>query len=155
MLVHDENINETVVMQTAPHSLTNTIRKEIPFYDTDAIQMVWHGNYIKYLEDGREAFGKQFGLEYLHIFNSGYLAPIVDLHIKYLKTTTLGDSILIKTTYVPTESAKLVFKYAIYRESDMQMVAKAESTQLFLTREGKFELSTPDFLRKWREKVQS
>ena len=35
---------------------------EVPFYDVDPMSVVWHGNYVKYLEDGREAFGNQFQL---------------------------------------------------------------------------------------------
>ena len=62
---------------------TNTIKKKISFYEVDAIHMLWHGNYVKYLEDGREAFGEEFGLSYMSIFNNGYFAPIVDLHLKY------------------------------------------------------------------------
>ena len=142
------------MMHQAP-TLTNVIKKEIPFYDTDAIRVVWHGNYLRYLEDGREAFGKQYGLEYMHIFDSGYYAPIVDLHVKYKKTTTLGDTLVIETKYIPSKSAKLMFEYVIRRESDNEIVLEAETTQLFLTREGKFELSSPEFLVKWREKIKN
>ncbi len=134
-------------------TLTNVIQKEIPFYDTDAIRVVWHGNYLRYLEDGREAFGKQYGLEYLHIFNSGYYAPIVDLRVKYKKTSTLGDTLIIETRYIPSKSAKLMFEYTIYRSSDNEVVLEAQTTQLFLTRDGKFELSSPKFLVEWREKI--
>ena len=34
----------------------------VPFYDLDAIQMVWHGNYVKYMENAREAFGDKYHL---------------------------------------------------------------------------------------------
>lgn len=133
--------------------LTNTIKKKIPFYEIDVIQMMWHGNYLKYLEDGREAFGEEFGLEYMHIFNSGYVAPIVDLHLKYKKAASLGDTLIVETTYVPCSSAKLMFTYTIYREKDNAVLLKASSTQLFLTRDGVFELSCPAFLTEWRQKI--
>ena len=95
--------------------LTNTIKKKISFYEVDAIHMVWHGNYVKFLEDGREAFGEEFGLSYLKIFNSGYFAPIVDLQIKYKKTASMGDVLIVETTYVPSKSDKLMFDYKITR----------------------------------------
>ncbi|MBP7210318.1 MAG: acyl-CoA thioesterase [Paludibacteraceae bacterium] len=133
--------------------LTNIIKKKIPFYEIDGIHMMWHGNYVKYLEDGREAFGEEFGLEYMHIFNSGYVAPIVDLHLKYKKTASLGDTLIVETTYVPCDSAKLMFTYTIYREKDNAILLKATSTQLFLTRDGVFELSSPKFLKEWRQNI--
>jgi acyl-CoA thioester hydrolase len=131
--------------------LTNTIKKRIPFYEVDAIHMLWHGNYVKYLEDGREAFGEEFGISYMKIFNSGYFAPIVDLHLKYKKTASMGDILIVETTYVPSKSAKLMFEYKITRESDGATILKATSTQLFVTKDGVFELNVPEFLKKWRE----
>lgn len=130
---------------------TNTIKKKISFYEVDAIHMLWHGNYVKYLEDGREAFGEEFGLSYMSIFNNGYFAPIVDLHLKYKKTASMGDVLLVETTYVPTKSAKLMFDYTITRESDGATILKASSTQLFVTKDGHFEVTVPNFLREWRE----
>ena len=114
--------------------------------------MVWHGNYVKYLELGREEFGRQFGLEYMYIFRNGYVVPVVDLHLSYKKNAHLDDVLRIETTYIPTESAKLMFEYAIWRESDNELILTATSTQLFVTNEGEFELSTPDFVRAWRAK---
>jgi acyl-CoA thioester hydrolase len=131
--------------------LTNTIKKKISFYEVDAIHMVWHGNYVKFLEDGREAFGEEFGLSYLKIFNSGYFAPIVDLHIKYKKTASMGDVLIVETTYVPSKSAKLMFDYKITRESDGATILTASTTQLFVTKEGEFEITVPDFIREWRK----
>ena len=34
----------------------------IRFNEVDALGIVWHGNYVKYFEDGREAFGEKFDL---------------------------------------------------------------------------------------------
>ena len=49
--------------------LTTEIEFDIRFSETDAMGVVWHGNYLKYFEDGREAFGKEFGMEYLDIYS--------------------------------------------------------------------------------------
>ena len=42
--------------------LINRSKIEVRFSEVDSMSVVWHGNYVKYLEDGREAFGKEFGL---------------------------------------------------------------------------------------------
>lgn len=124
----------------------------VPFYDLDAIQMVWHGNYVKYMENAREAFGAKYGFEYLHIFNSGYLAPVVDMHLKYKVSARMGDTLRIKITYVPTAAAKMIFKYVITRLSDNAVILEAETTQLFVTRNGDFEPGNPDFVKEWKQK---
>lgn len=44
-------------------SFTSEIR--VRFVETDPLGIVWHGNYIQYFEDGREAFGRHHGISYL------------------------------------------------------------------------------------------
>lgn len=132
-------------------TLTNRIKIKIRFSEVDSIKMAWHGSYVKYLEDGREEFGREFGLEYMHMFNSGYVAPIVDMHLQYKQTVTIDDTIIVETTYVPNRAAKLVFDYKIYRESDMALVLTARTIQLFMSHDGTFEVSNPEFFAKWKE----
>ncbi|MCQ2975865.1 MAG: acyl-CoA thioesterase [Bacteroidales bacterium] len=132
--------------------LSETIDFTVPFYDLDAIQMVWHGNYVKYMENAREAFGAKFGFEYLHIFNSGYLAPVVDMHIKYRNSARIGDNLQIKITYIPARSAKMVFQYIVTRKCDNAVIIEAETTQLFVSRNGDFEVTNPDFFIEWKKR---
>ena len=51
------------------NSLKEAVRIQIRFSEVDALRMVWHGNYVQYMEDAREAFGRKYGLEYMHIYN--------------------------------------------------------------------------------------
>ena len=39
----------------------------IRFNETDPLGIVWHGCYITYFEDGREAFGRLHGISYLDV----------------------------------------------------------------------------------------
>ena len=125
---------------------------QVPFYDLDGIQMVWHGNYVKYMEDAREKFGAKYGFEYLHIFNSGYLAPVADMRIKYRNSARISEILTMKITYVPSRAAKMVFEYLITRKSDNAVIIEAETSQLFVTREGVFEVSTPGFYAEWKKR---
>jgi acyl-CoA thioester hydrolase len=49
----------------------------VRFNETDPLGIVWHGYYITYFEDGREAFGRHHGISYLDILETGYTTPIV------------------------------------------------------------------------------
>ena len=131
-------------------ALTHRFTRGIPFYELDAIQMLWHGNYVKLLEEGREAWGEQFGLSYQTIYDHGYVVPVVDLHIQYKASARRGDRLVVETTYVPALAAKLTFNYNIFRESDHALLATASTTQLFVTTDGRFDPSTPAFVEAWR-----
>jgi len=128
----------------------NKIR--VRFNEVDSMKIVWHGEYVKYFEDGRESFGNHFGIGYLDIYNAGYSAPLVDLHITYKLPLIYGDTAIVETTYIYNPAAKIHFVYNIFRESDGELVANGYSIQVFLNSEGTLEWTNPDFFLKWQKK---
>lgn len=137
---------------TAEKYLTVETLVRVRFGEVDLLKIVWHGNYLKYLEDGREAFGKRYGLEYLYIYSMGYITPIVDLNIKYKNSATIDDVLVVRTTYIPDRAAKLIYRYEIFHKKDHKPVLEAHSIQLFQTLDGQLEVSKPDFLKEWEHK---
>ena len=45
--------------------IVHRIEMAVRFNEADPLGIVWHGHYIRYFEDGREDFGKKYGLAYL------------------------------------------------------------------------------------------
>ncbi|PWJ58560.1 acyl-CoA thioester hydrolase [Dyadobacter jejuensis] len=133
--------------------LSSEIEIDIRFSETDAMGVVWHGNYLKFFEDGREAFGKEYGLEYLTIFDKGYFTPIVKSEIEHKAPVYYGQKIRVITQYLPAKSAKVLFSYEVINITTGQICAIGSTMQVFLdknTRE--LELLTPDFYRDWKLK---
>ncbi len=133
-------------------TLTSTTTTRVRFGEVDAMHIVWHGNYIKYLEDGRETFGYEHGLNYLYIYEQGYILPVVDLKAQYIKSAYIDDVIRIETTYIASPSAKMIFRYKIYRDSDSTLLTIAETTQLFQTEDRKLVIEKPEFIVAWEKK---
>lgn len=132
--------------------LVSRIEVKVRFSEVDSIHVVWHGSYVKYLEDGREDFGEKFGIEYMTIFDNGYTAPVVDMHLQYKQSVTVGDTVIVETRYVPTLSAKLIFEYNIFRKEDNALVLTATTTQVFMSRTGELQLSNPPFFEAWKKR---
>ena len=57
----------------------------MPFHDVDAMNVCWHGHYLKYFEIGRAALLRAFDYDYREMQASGYLWPIVEAHLKYVR----------------------------------------------------------------------
>jgi len=135
-------------------SLKTEIEFDVRFSETDAMGVVWHGNYLKFFEDGREAFGKQFEIEYLDIYNRGFFTPIVKSEINHKSSINYGERAKIITTLIPTKAAKIIFKYEIINLSTGKLSAVGQTIQIFLsvkTRE--LELGTPSFYEEWEKKM--
>lgn len=134
-------------------SLVNKTSLRVRFSEVDSMQIVWHGEYVRYFEDGREAFGREFaGLGYMDIYASGHTAPIVELHLQYRKPLKVNDTAVVETRYIATEAAKVCFEYTIRSATDGEVVAEGSSTQVFLDSRGELQLLAPEFYRKWKER---
>lgn len=133
--------------------LSLTKRVEVRFSELDPLKVVWHGNYVKYLEDAREEFGRRFGIGYSELVKNGYYAPVYDVRLRYERPAVMNDVLLVKITYRPAAGAKMVFDYEIHRESDGALILTASTIQLFETSEGEFCPIVPDFYRTWQERV--
>lgn len=73
---------------------------EVPFYDVDAMQIVWHGHYVKYMETARSRLLDLIDYNYQQMQQSGYAWPIVELHLKYVKPLKLKQIIMIEAELV-------------------------------------------------------
>ncbi len=136
-----------------PHSsLSASISLRVRFSETDPLGIVWHGNYIKYFEEGREAFGRKYGLSYLEVEKKGYATPIVKTVCEHKKSARYGEMLRVETYYIATASAKLHFRYFIYNEAD-ELVCTGETEQVFtLLKDGTLSLYKPLFYAEWEEK---
>ncbi|HEY0031428.1 MAG TPA: acyl-CoA thioesterase [Bacteroidia bacterium] len=136
--------------KTNIQTLTNTTKVPVRFSEVDALGIVWHGHYLKFFEDGREAFGRQYGLGYLDIYNHQFATPLVKINVDFKKTVKYGDQVIIVTTFIASPAAKILFQYKIYRESDNELVATGESTQVFMNLAHELHITTPAFFEEWK-----
>ncbi|MBQ0016646.1 MAG: acyl-CoA thioesterase [Bacteroidales bacterium] len=134
------------------NKLSETIPFDVRFSEVDAMNIVWHGNYMLYFEDAREAFGKKYCLDYLTIFDNGYYAPLVDIRFQYKKPILYGMKPEITINYVPTDAAKIVFDYEIHNSDDGAMLATGCSVQVFLDKQFHLIWVNPPFYEDWKTK---
>lgn len=128
--------------------LRESIQVRVRFDEVDALGIVWHGNYVKYLEDGREAFGRKYGISYMQIYAQGFSVPLVQMKIDFKRPLRYEDIAEIDTEFIPDPAAKIRFRYTI-REPGGQVVLTAETTQVFMTKDGELYLLQPEFYKKW------
>ena len=126
---------------------------KVRFGEVDSMGIVWHGNYVKYIEEGRESFGKKYGISYLDIYAHNVMAPVVNMNIDFKKQVKYGDMLIVETEFVNNEAAKIIFKFKVYRKSDNELVATAESTQVFIDMNREMILYPPQFVLDWKNKV--
>ncbi len=133
-------------------TLVNRTEIKVRFSEVDSMKVVWHGHYVKYFEDGREAFGTQYGISYLDFFSNGILVPIVNVEVDYKRFLLVGERAVIETKYVESKAAKLKFVYTIYNAESREIVATGKSVQVFLDLNHELLYTQPRFFSDWKKK---
>ena len=103
----------------------------VNFYDTDAMAVVHHANYIKWFEMGRVEFLRQAGITLGELIQDGFLFPITDVSCKYLCPAIFDDVLLIHTKPMELTKAKMSFTYRIIRQTDEQILVKGTTQNVF------------------------
>lgn len=124
----------------------------VRFNETDPLGIVWHGHYITYFEEGREAFGRKWGLSYLDVQKQSFATPIVKSICEHFLPLKYGDTFTVETTFIPSDSAKLIFRYRLFNEAE-QLVCSGETVQVFLDADGNLSFYNPPFFQKWKNKM--
>lgn len=126
---------------------------DIRFNEVDMMGVVWHGAYVAFLEDAREAFGAKYGLSYTKYIVENTFAPIVDMKISYKKPLRYGMKPVVKITYRPTDSAKIIFDYEILNPEDDSVILTATSVQVFMDRNYNLLWESPAFYQEWKKQM--
>ncbi|MBO4582674.1 MAG: acyl-CoA thioesterase [Alphaproteobacteria bacterium] len=117
----------------------------VPFYDLDPMRVVWHGNYLKYMEGARCALLDEYSLNYDDMAKLGYAFPVVTMQAKYIKPAIFGQKIIVKITHISNENF-LIFKYEISDANTHDKIFTAETKQMVVnieTHESCFQLPEP------------
>lgn len=126
---------------------------EVRFSEVDLMGVVWHGHYTLYLEDAREEFGARYGLRYSRYIQERIMVPLVEMKLNYIRPIRYGMKPTVRITYVPTDSAKIIFDYEIFDSETGTVCAKAHSVQVFMDENYNMLWFSPEFYESWKLKM--
>lgn len=102
---------------------------EVPFYDLDSMDVVWHGNYIKYLEVARCDLLSKIGYTYNDMRADGVAYPVTTMDLKFIKPAVFSQKLKVVSEIIDYEPA-LNIKYEIFDARTGEKIFKAKSMQI-------------------------
>lgn len=105
------------------------IEIQVQFYDLDPMQIVWHGNYVKYLEQARCALFDKIGYNYVEMEASGYAWPIIEMQLRYAGSARFGQILKLRADIVEWEN-RLKIDYLISDAASGKRLNRASTTQV-------------------------
>lgn len=126
---------------------------EVRFSEVDMMGVAWHGSYMMYLEDAREAFGARYGLSYCRYIEENIMVPVVEMNLNYKRPVKYGMKPVVRITYVPVDAAKIVFDYEIFDSRTGDVCLTAHSVQVFMDRDYNLLWYSPEFYTQWKREM--
>ena len=83
------------------------------YADTDSYQVVWHGSYLRWFEEGRFMICRQIGADVADYEKQGIAFPIVDMHVRYKSPAKIFEDIIIETRIADVKSRTVTFMQTI------------------------------------------
>jgi len=128
-----------------------SVRHKVNFYDTDAMEVVHHANYIRWFEIGRVEYLRELGITLGELMADGYVFPITDVSAKFLSPGHFDDELIIEATATALTKVKMSFDYRILRSGTDEVLVTGHSQNVFTSRETGKITRLPD---KYYEKLK-
>lgn len=95
------------------------------YEDTDAAGVVYHANYLRFLERGRTEFFRERGILVAEMALSGFVFPVVNLKISFISPARHDDLLCISTTPVSVSGASFALSQRISNKLDGKLLVDA------------------------------
>ncbi|EPR09163.1 acyl-CoA thioesterase [Ruminiclostridium papyrosolvens] len=106
----------------------------VRYAETDRMGIVHHSNYPVWFEVGRTEFIKQSGISYSRVESLGIMLPLLELHCKYINSSTYEDNIIVRTSIKSYSKARLNFKYEVFKSDNMENpITTGETSHVWTT----------------------
>ncbi len=106
------------------------IEKTVAFHDLDPMGIVWHGNYLKFLDQARFALFDSVGVDlYRYMREQHYAFPITRTSIKHICPLGPRDIFTVKAT-IAEARFKIAIDFEIRRQPDRTLCVRARGEQL-------------------------
>ena len=104
------------------------IEVRIYYDDTDAGGVVYHANYLRYLERGRTELLREHGFSVQAMQEQGISFPVVALEINYRSPGRLDDLLQVETAIVAVRNSSFVAGQKVFLKSDGRLLVEARVT---------------------------
>lgn len=102
---------------------------QVPFFDVDSMDVVWHGHYIKYFEVARCALLDRIGHNYQQMRDAGYAWPVIDVQLRYMRGAQFNQRILVRADLIEWEN-RLKINYLITDAETGERMTRGTSVQV-------------------------
>lgn len=113
------------------------VKIRVIYADTDAMGIVYHTNYIRWFEIGRNELFRNMRILYTEIEAAGFNLPLTQVHCHYLLPAHYDDIVLVEADIENLKRASMKFNYLIWDENRENLLTEGYTVHACTDRSGK------------------
>lgn len=94
------------------------VRYRTCYEDTDAGGVVYYGNYLRYMERGRNQYLRELGRSIREYQDAGILFIVIEVNVKYRSPAGLDEQLVVETWIQEGRRSSVTFGQRIKREGE-------------------------------------
>lgn len=107
---------------------------KVRYAETDQMGVVYHANYLIWMEVGRTQLIEDLGFQYAKMEEDGIISPVIDVHVQYKKPITYGGTAYIETWIEEYNGFRSTYGYRIMNEAG-DVAVEATSQHVVVNKE--------------------
>jgi acyl-CoA thioester hydrolase len=131
------------VEATEPPGVT-AIRRRVDYSETDQQGVVYHARYLVWLDVARTEHLRRTGMSYRDMERAGARLMVTELRIRYRRSATYDDAVVVRTWVRALASRKVTFGYAVHLDGTGELLATASTDLLVLDAANRVTRFPPD-----------
>lgn len=116
--------------------------------DTDAGQVVYYANYLRWFESGRREIMRALRINYLELDKRGIITPVVESHCNYFHPARYDDVVIVETRISEVKDKSVKFEHRVLRKKDGKLLASGCTINVFVNKKKMKAMNIPDDIRK-------
>lgn len=126
--------------------IKSTTEIKVRYAETDKMGVVYHSNYLIWMEAGRIQMLEEVGCPYDKLEEQGYMLPVIEANIIYKLPARFNDLILVCSSIKTKPKSRILITYELFREKEI--LCQGHTLHAFVKTNGKPSRPPRHFIEK-------
>ena len=133
--------------------MKHIFEQTVYYADTDAYGVVWHGTYLRWMEQARVELCRELGIDLVSMKENDVVIPVTNINIRYKASAKLDEKILVETIISKVSPITVTFSQIIKNKGTDKVYTIADVEVVAVNGEGRIYRRMPELLKKLCEQA--
>jgi acyl-CoA thioester hydrolase len=127
---------------------------KVRYAETDQMGVVYHANYLVWMELGRTSLIEKLGFKYADMEKDGIISPVTDIQASYKRPLRYAEEATVKTWIEQYDGFRVVYGYEIFTEEG-ELAVTGKSHHICVKKENFRPIRINRYYSDWHEAYEN